>query len=599
MTANGWFQIAIFLLLVLALTKPLGIFMTRVFNRERTFLDPVLRPVERLIYRLTGVQEEREMGWKEYAVSVLLFSSVSMLVLYALQRLQAVLPFNPQKLGGVAPDLAFNTAASFTTNTNWQAYTPETTMSYFTQMAGLAYHNFISAAAGIAMAIALIRGIARREKETIGNFWVDLVRGTLWVLLPISIVGALVLVSQGVPQNLKPYDTAKLVEPFQAGKVDGNGKPVLGADGKQLMAMVSEQTIAQGPVASQEIIKEFGTNGGGFFNANSAHPYENPTPFSNFFEMLAIFAIGSGLTYTLGRMTGSQRHGWAVWGAMAVLFVAAVSTAYWAEARGNPLLPRTVDQHASTLQSGGNMEGKEVRFGIVDSALWATVTTDSSCGAVNSMHDSYTPLGGMVPLANMMLSEVVFGGVGSGLYGMIIFIILAVFIAGLMVGRTPEYLGKKIEAYEVKMAMLVALIFPLIILTFTAISVLKPFGTGSILNPGPHGFSEILYAFTEGAANNGSAFGGLNANTLWYNSAIGFDMLIGRFLMVIPALAIAGSLARKKAVPPSLGTFPVTTPLFTVLLDSVILIVGALTFFPALSLGPILEHLLMMAGKTF
>ncbi|MGE5726769.1 MAG: potassium-transporting ATPase subunit KdpA [Acidobacteriota bacterium] len=599
MTANGWFQIAIFLLLVLALTKPLGIFMTRVFNRERTFLDPVLRPVERLIYRLTGVQEEREMGWKDYAVSVLLFSSVSMLVLYALQRLQAVLPFNPQKLGGVAPDLAFNTAASFTTNTNWQAYTPETTMSYFTQMAGLAYHNFISAAAGIAMAIALIRGIARREKETIGNFWVDLVRGTLWVLLPISIVGALVLVSQGVPQNLKPYDTAKLVEPFQAGKVDGNGKPVLGADGKQLMAMVSEQTIAQGPVASQEIIKEFGTNGGGFFNANSAHPYENPTPFSNFFEMLAIFAIGSGLTYTLGRMTGSQRHGWAVWGAMAVLFVAAVSTAYWAEARGNPLLPRTVDQHASTLQSGGNMEGKEVRFGIVDSALWATVTTDSSCGAVNSMHDSYTPLGGMVPLANMMLSEVVFGGVGSGLYGMIIFIILAVFIAGLMVGRTPEYLGKKIEAYEVKMAMLVALIFPLIILTFTAISVLKPFGTGSILNPGPHGFSEILYAFTEGAANNGSAFGGLNANTLWYNSAIGFDMLIGRFLMVIPALAIAGSLARKKAVPPSLGTFPVTTPLFTVLLDSVILIVGALTFFPALSLGPILEHLLMMAGKTF
>ena len=599
MTANGWFQIAIFLLAVLALTKPLGIFMTRVFNRERTFLDPVLRPVERLIYRLTAVDEEREMGWKEYAVSVLLFSSVSMLVLYALQRLQSLLPFNPQKLGAVAPDLAFNTAASFTTNTNWQAYTPETTMSYFTQMAGLAYHNFVSAAAGIAMAIALIRGIARRERETIGNFWVDLVRGTLWVLLPISLVGALVLVSLGVPQNLKPYDTARLVEPFQVAKVDSNGKPVLGADGKQLMDTVSEQNIAQGPVASQEIIKEFGTNGGGFFNANSAHPYENPTPFSNFLEMLAIFAIGSGLTYTLGRMTGSQRHGWAVWGAMAVLFVAAVSTAYWAEARGNPLLPRTVDQHASRLQSGGNMEGKEVRFGIVDSALWATVTTDTSCGAVNSMHDSYTPLGGMVPLANMMLSEVVFGGVGSGLYGMIIFIILAVFIAGLMVGRTPEYLGKKIEAYEVKMAMLVALIFPLIILTFTAISVLKPFGTGSILNPGPHGFSEILYAFTEGAANNGSAFGGISANTLWYNAAIGFDMLIGRFLMVIPALAIAGSLARKKAVPPSLGTFPVTTPLFTVLLDSVILIVGALTFFPALSLGPILEHLLMMAGKMF
>jgi potassium-transporting ATPase potassium-binding subunit len=599
MTANGWFQIAVFLLVVLALTKPLGIFITRVFNRERTFLDPVMRPVERLIYRVTAVDEEREMGWKEYAVSVLLFSGVSMLVLYAMQRLQGALPFNPQKLGKVAPDLAFNTAASFTTNTNWQAYTPETTMSYFTQMAGLAYHNFVSAAAGIAMAIALIRGIARREKETIGNFWVDLTRGTLWILLPISIVGALVLVSQGVPQNLKPYDTVKLVEPFQVPRVDASGKPVLGADGKQLTDTVSEQTIAQGPVASQEIIKEFGTNGGGFFNANSAHPYENPTPLTNFLEMVAIFAIGSGLTYTLGRMTGSQRHGWAVWGAMAFLFVVAVSTAYWAEAHGNPLLPRAVDRRASTLQSGGNMEGKEVRFGIVDSALWATVTTDTSCGAVNSMHDSFTPLGGMVPLANMMLSEVVFGGVGSGLYGMIIFIILAVFIAGLMVGRTPEYMGKKIEAYEVKMAMLVALIFPLIILTFTAISVLKPFGTASILNPGPHGFSEILYAFTEGAANNGSAFGGLSSNTLWYNGAIGFDMLIGRFLMVIPALAIAGSLARKKTVPPSLGTFPVTTPLFTVLLDSVILIVGALTFFPALSLGPILEHLLMAAGKTF
>ena len=599
MTANGWFQIVVFLLVVLALTKPLGIFMTRVFNRERTFLDPALRPLERLIYRVTAVNEEREMGWKEYALSVLLFSGVSMLALYAMQRLQVFLPFNPQKLGGVAPDLAFDTAASFTTNTNWQAYTPETTMSYFTQMAGLAYHNFVSAAAGIAMAIALIRGIARREMETIGNFWVDLVRGTLWILLPISILGALMLVSQGVPQNLRPYATAKLLEPYQVPRLDASGKPVRGPDGKQMMDTVREQTIAQGPVASQEIIKEFGTNGGGFFNANSSHPYENPTPFSNFLEMAVIFAIGSGLTYTLGRMTGSQRHGWAVWAAMAVLFVGAVSTTYWAEARGNPLLPQSVNQRAGALQAGGNMEGKEVRFGIVDSALWATVTTDTSCGAVNSMHDSYTPLGGMIPLANMMLGEVVFGGVGSGLYGMIIFIILAVFIAGLMVGRTPEYLGKKIEAYEVKMAMLVALIFPLLILTFTAVSVLRPFGTAAILNPGPHGFSEILYAFTEGAANNGSAFGGLSANTLWYNTAIGFDMLIGRFLMVIPALAIAGSLARKKAVPPSLGTFPVTTPLFTALLDSVIVIVGALTFFPALSLGPILEHLLMMAGRTF
>jgi potassium-transporting ATPase potassium-binding subunit len=599
MTANGWFQIVFFLLVVLALTKPLGVFMTRVFNRERTFLDPVLRPLERLIYRVTAVNEDREMGWEEYAFSMLLFSGVSMLLLYLLQRAQGILPFNPQKLPKVATDLAFNTAASFTTNTNWQAYVPETTMSYLTQMAGLAYHNFVSAAMGIAMAIAVIRGIARREKETIGNFWVDLVRCTLWVLLPVCIVGALVLVWQGVPQNLKPYDTVQLIEPMQVPKVDTSGKPVLGPDGKQLMDTVTTQTIAQGPVASQEIIKEFGTNGGGFFNSNSSHPYENPTPLSNFFELVAIFAIGSGLTYTLGRMLGSQRHGWAVWSAMAVLFLAGVTVAYQAEARGNPLLPAAVNQQATAMQPGGNMEGKEVRYGIANSVLWATVTTDTSCGAVNSMHDSYTPIGGMVPLANMMLSEVVFGGVGSGLYGMIIFIILSVFIAGLMVGRTPEYMGKKIEAFEVKMAMLVALIFPLIILTFTAISVLRPFGTSSIANPGPHGFSEILYAFTEGAANNGSAFAGLSANTLWYNTSIGFDTLIGRFLMVIPALAIAGSLARKKAVPPSLGTFPVTTPLFTVLLVGVILIVGALTFFPALSLGPILEHLLMGAGKTF
>ncbi|HYN16050.1 MAG TPA: potassium-transporting ATPase subunit KdpA [Terriglobales bacterium] len=598
MTVNGWLQIAVFLALIFAITKPLGVFMTRVFNREKTFMDPVLRPIERLLYRVTGVDENHEMRWTEYAGSMLLFSAVSMLLLYLIQRVQGVLPFNPQKLPKVASDLAFNTAASFTTNTNWQAYTPETTMSYFTQMAGLAYHNFVSAAAGIAMAIALIRGIARREKETIGNFWVDMVRCSLWVLVPLCIVGSLALVALGVPQNLKPYDTVKLVEPQQVPKVDADGKPVMGPDGKQVMDTVTEQTIAQGPVASQEIIKELGTNGGGFFNANSAHPYENPTPFSNLFEMVCIFAIGSGLTYTLGRMTGSQRHGWAVWAAMAILFLAGITTAYWAEARGNPLLAG-VDQHVSALQSGGNMEGKEVRFGIANSALWATVTTDTSCGAVNSMHDSYTPLGGMVPLANIMLSEVVFGGVGSGLYGMIIFIILSVFIAGLMVGRTPEYLGKKIEAHEVKMAMLVALIFPLVILVFTSISVLKGFGTSSIANPGPHGFSEILYAYAEGAGNNGSAFAGLNANTLWYNTTIGFTTLIGRFLMVIPALAIAGSLARKKAVPPSLGTFPVTTPLFTVLLVGVILIVGALTFFPALSLGPILEHLLMAAGKTF
>jgi len=598
MTANGWFQIAFFTLLVLAVTKPLGVFMTRVFNRERTFLDPVLRPIERVIYRVTCVDENHEMRWTEYAVSVLLFSAVSMVALYLIMRLQAHLPFNPQKLASVAKDLSFNTAASFTTNTNWQAYTPETTMSYLSQMAGLAYHNFVSAATGIALAIAFIRGIARREMQTIGNFWVDLVRSCLWVLLPISIVGALLLVSQGVPQNLKPYDTVKLLEPQQVQKVGQDGKPVVDAAGKPVMDTVTDQVIAQGPVASQEIIKNLGTNGGGFFNANSAHPYENPTPLSNLIEMFAIFAIGASLTYTLGRMVGSQRHGWAVWAAMAILFIAGVSTAYWAESHSNPLMPGA-DYRASALQAGGNMEGKEVRFGVANSALWATVTTDTSCGAVNSMHDSYTPLGGMVPLANMMLSEVVFGGVGSGMYGMIIFIILAVFIAGLMVGRTPEYMGKKIEAYDVKMAMLVALIFPLIILTFTSVSVLHPFGTSGISNPGPHGFTEILYAYTEGAANNGSAFAGLNANTLWYNVTIGLTMLLGRFWMKIPMLAIAGNLVRKKSVPPSLGTFPVTTPLFTVLLVGVILIVGALTFFPALSLGPILEHLLMHAGKTF
>jgi K+-transporting ATPase ATPase A chain len=496
------------------------------------------------------------------------------------------------------PHLAFSTAASFTTNTNWQAYSGESTMSYFTQMAGLAYHNFVSAAMGIALAIAVIRGIARRQMQTIGNLWVDLVRASLWVLLPFCIVGALLLVSQGVVQNLKPYDRVKLVQPQQVAKLDANGKPVIGPDSKPAFDTVSTQTIAQGPVASQEIIKEFGTNGGGFFNANSAHPFENPTPFTNLFEMFSIFAIGSGLTYTLGRMTGAQRHGWAVWAAMTILFFSGVTTAYWAEARGNPLL-KGVDQHVSALQSGGNMEGKEVRYGIANSTLWATVTTDTSCGAVNSFHDSYTPIGGMVPLANIMLSEVVFGGVGSGLYGMICYVVLAVFIAGLMVGRTPEYLGKKIEAYDVKMAMLTTLVFPLVILGFTAVSVLKSYGTSSILNPGPHGFSEIIYAYSEGAGNNGSAFGGLSVNTLWYNTTIGFTMLIGRFLMMIPMLAIAGNLAKKKYVPPSLGTFPVTTPLFTTLLIGVILIVGALTFFPALSLGPILEHLLMAAGKAF
>jgi K+-transporting ATPase ATPase A chain len=598
MTVNGWVQILGFLLLVLAITKPVGVFITRVFNRERTFLDPVLRPVERLLYQLCFIDENHEMRWTEYAFAMLLFSLVSMLLLYLMQRVQGFLPLNPQKVAAVPQALAFNTAASFTTNTNWQNYSGETTMTYLTQMAGLAYHNFTSAAVGIALAIAFIRGIARRQMQTIGNFWVDTVRAILWVLMPICVVGALILVSQGVVQNLKPYNTVKLVEPQQVQRVGQDGKPVFDAQGKPVMDTVTTQTIAQGPVASQEIIKELGTNGGGFFNANSSHPFENPTPLSNLIELFCIFSIGSGLTYTLGRMTGSQRHGWAVWAAMAILFLVGVTVAYWAEAKGNPLL-HGVDQRASLTQPGGNMEGKEVRYGIANTALWATVTTDTSCGAINGWHDSFMPLGGMVPLVNIMLSEVIFGGVGSGMYGILIYIIIAVFIAGLMVGRTPEYLGKKIEAYDVKMAMLVALVFPLVILGFAGISSVHGFGTSSILNPGPHGLSEILYLFTSSAGNNGSAFGGINGNTLWYNTTGGFTMLIGRFLMIIPMLAIAGNLAQKKYVPPSLGTFPVTTPLFTTLLIGVILIVGALTFFPALSLGPILEHLLMAAGKTF
>src|ERR1700677_1157273 len=599
MTTNGWIQIFVFLALILAITKPLGVFMARVFSGERTFLDPALRPIERLLYRLTGVDETHEMRWSEYAASMLLFSGVSMLLLYLMERVQQWLPWwNPQKFAGLQPALAFNTAASFTTNTNWQNYPGEATMSYLTQMAGLAYHNFASAAVGIALAVAFIRGIARTEKETIGNFWVDMTRSTLWVLLPACIVYALLLVSQGVVQNLKPYDTATLVESQQVQKTGTDGKPMVGTDGKPVMDTVTSQTIAQGPVASQEAIKMLGTNGGGFFGANSAHPFENPTPLSNLLQMLSIFAIPAGLTYTLGRMTGSQRHGWAVWAAMAVLFLCGVTTAYWAEARGNPLL-HGVDQHATAQQPGGNMEGKEVRFGIANSALFATVTTDASCGAINGQHDSFTPLGGMIPLINMMLGEVVFGGVGAGLYGVLVMVILAVFIAGLMGGRTPEYLGKKIEAYDVKMAMLSVLIFSLIILVFTAIGVVTTYGKAGISNPGPHGLSQILYAYTSGAANNGSAFAGGNWNSLWYNVTMSFDMLLGRFFMVIPVLAIAGNLARKKIVPESAGTFPVTTPFFSALLVSVVLIVSALTFFPALSLGPILEHLLMNAGKVF
>jgi potassium-transporting ATPase potassium-binding subunit len=598
MTTNGWLQILFFLLVVFAITKPLGAFMAKVFNREKTILDFALRPLEKLLYRVCGVQEDREMRWIEYGTSMLLFSAVSMFLLYLIARAQHFLGFNPQGLANIGPDLAWNTAASFTTNTNWQSYVPETTMSYLTQMAGLAYHNFASAAVGIALAIAVIRGIARRESKTIGNFWVDLTRSFLWVLLPISFVVALVLVSQGVVQNLKPYATAQLTEPQTV--------QTQGSDGKTTTQTVAQQTIALGPVASQEAIKMFGTNGGGFFNTNSAHPFENPTPFTNFLEMILIFAIPSGLTYTLGRMTGSPRHGWAIWSAMAALFLVGVFAAYTAESRGNPEIASiataksgAIDQYASTLQSGGNMEGKETRFGIANSALFATVTTDASCGAVNSMHDSFTPLGGMVPLLNIMLGEVIFGGVGSGLYGMIVFVILAVFIAGLMVGRTPEYLGKKIEAFDVKMAMLSVLAASLTVLIFAAIAVVTKSGLAGISNPGPHGLSQILYAFTSSVGNNGSAFAGISANTVWYNTATGIAMLLGRFFVVIPILAIAGNLAAKKTTPASLGTFPVTGPLFATLLVSTIVIVGALTFFPALSLGPILEHLLMNAGRTF
>lgn len=596
MTLNGLLQLAIYIFVLLAVTKPLGLYMTKVFSGETIFLSWVLGPLERLIYRICRVDKHEEQHWTAYTAAMLMFSVVGLLVLYGLQRLQYYLPLNPQKFSGVAPDLAFNTASSFTTNTNWQAYSGESTMSYLVQMAGLAFHNFVSAATGIVLAIAFIRGIARREAKTIGNFWVDLTRATLYLILPICVIGTLVLVSQGVIQNFSPYAQAKLVEPQQVEKTDDHGK--------KTMETVAVQTIAQGPVASQEMIKELGTNGGGFFNANSAHPYENPTPFSNFFEMLAILAISSGLTYTLGRMTGNQKHGWAVFSAMAILFLAGFFTTYYFEARGNPIFNKhRVTQAISDIegqeQSGGNMEGKEVRFGIMNSALFATMTTDASCGAVNSMHDSYTPLGGMVPLLNIMLGEIIFGGVGAGMYGMLVMIVLTIFIAGLMVGRTPEYLGKKIESKDVKMAMLYVLVFAFSILVFSAWSSVATYGASKVNNAGPHGLSEIVYAFVSSAGNNGSAFAGLNANTLWYNTMTGLTMLIGRFLMIIPMMAIAGNLATKKIVPPSAGTFPVHTPLFVVLLIGVILIVGALTFFPMLSLGPIVEHFLMETGVLF
>jgi potassium-transporting ATPase potassium-binding subunit len=572
---NAVIQVGIFLGLVTAVSVPLGLYMERVFAGEPTFLDPVMAPAERLIYRLCRVYPDVEMTWWEYAVAMLLFSGIGMLALYAIERLQGFLPLNPQHFMGVAPDLAFNTAASFTSNTNWQAYGGETTMSYLTQMMGLAFHNFVSAAAGIAVAIAVIRGFVRRSAKTLGNFWVDLVRTILWVLLPISLVFALMFVWQGVPDNFKPYVHATTLE---------------GA----------KQVIAEGPVASQEIIKALGTNGGGFFNANSAHPYEDPTPLSELIELVAIFSIGAALTHTFGRMTGDRRQGWALFGVMAILFLMGVTPAIWAEQRGNPQFAALgINEAASPGQSGGNMEGKETRFGIVDSALWATVTTDTSCGAVNSMHDSYTPLGGLVPLVNMQIGEIIFGGVGSGLYGMLMMAVLAVFIAGLMVGRTPEYLGKKIEGREMKLAMLFILIFPALILIPAGIAVVTRAGLAGITNPGPHGLTQILYAYTQASANNGSAFAGLKANSLFYNSTLGVVMLFGRFMMMIPALALAGSLAGKKVVPQSAGTFPTNGAIFVVLLIGVILIVAALTFFPVDALGPVVEHLVMMRGKLF
>ena len=576
MSANGWLQFALFCLILLATVRPVGIYLARVLEGERTWLTPLLSPFERLIYKLCGVNASEEMNWREYAFAMLGFSAVSLLLTYGIERLQSLLPWNPQHLVAVGPDLAWNTAASFTTNTNWQSYTPESTMSYLTQMAALTTHNFWSAAVGIVVAVALIRGIKRTSTATVGNFWVDATRTILYVLLPASLIYALLLIAQGVPQNLNSYTTAHTLE---------------GAT----------QTIGQGPVASQEAIKMLGTNGGGFFNANSAHPYENPTPWTNLLQMLSIFIIPAGLTYTLGRMTGSPGHGWAVFAAMFVLFAAGFTTVYWAESQPHPLLDNAkVMQTGTATAPAGNMEGKEVRNGIAASSIFATATTDASCGAVTSMHDSFTPLGGMMVLINIMMGEVVFGGVGSGLYGILIMVVLAVFIAGLMVGRTPEYLGKKIEAYDVKMSMLYVLIFPLIILSLTAVFLLLPtVGLSSLANQGPHGLTEILYAFTSGAGNNGSAFAGLNANTWWYNVMLGWDMLFGRLFMMIPVLALAGNLASKKSVPPSPGTFPVNSSLFTVLLVGVIVILSALTFFPALSLGPILEHLQLHAGQLF
>jgi K+-transporting ATPase ATPase A chain len=571
MTLNGWLQILFYCVCVLLVAKPLGIYLVRVYDGSLTWLGPV----ERGIYRVSGVDPSEDQHWTRYAGGMLLFSAASMLLTYVVLRVQHLLPLNPQHFAAVPDRQAFETSASFTTNTNWQSYVGESVMSYFSQMTQLAFHNFASAAVGVAVAVAFVRGIARKSAGRIGNFWVDLTRGTLYVFLPMCLVLSLLFVQQGMIQNFKPY------------------LDIITLEG-------AKQTIAMGPVASQEIIKQLGTNGGGFFNANAAHPFENPTPWTNFWSMFTIFMIPSALTFMLGRMVKSQKHGWAVWAAMFVLFFGGVTTAYWAEARGNPIhAARGIDLASSATNPGGNMEGKEVRFGIANSALYATITTDASCGAVNSMHDSFTPIGGLVPMVNIQLGEVVFGGVGAGLYGMLVMIVLTVFIAGLMVGRTPEYLGKKIQAREIQMAMLYVLIFPAAILTMTALSAVLPAGLKGLNNAGPHGLSEILYAFSSTAANNGSAFAGLTGTTYYYNTMLGLNTLIGRFAMMVPMLSLAGFLAEKKIAPESVGTFPVTTPLFVVLLVSVVLIVSALTFFPALSLGPIVEHLLMGAGKLF
>jgi K+-transporting ATPase ATPase A chain len=600
MTLNGLLQLGFYLVVLVALTKPLGLYMARVYENKPIVLDRVLGPVERLIYRLCGVGIGDEMNWKTYAVAMLVFNLAGFLAVYALQRLQAALPLNPQHLPGVSPDCAFNAAVSFASNTNWQCYGGETTMSYLTQMLGLAVQNFVSAATGMAVLVALIRGLARHTAETIGNFWVDMVRSTLYILLPLSLVVALVLVSQGVVQTFSEYQRVSLVQPtrYERPVVDENGAPVIDANGQQKTesVTVTEQTLPLGPAASQIAIKQLGTNGGGFFNVNSSHPYENPTPLSNFVEMLSILLIASGLCYMFGKMVGDTRQGWAVLTAMVVIFVALLSVTVFAEQSGNPAFAKLgVDQTPGDLQAGGNMEGKETRFGIVNSALWATATTAASNGSVNSMHDSYTPLGGLVPIWLIQLGEVVFGGVGSGLYGMLIFAIIAVFVAGLMVGRTPEYLGKKIEAFEMKMAAIVILIPPAVVLIGTAIAVVTDAGKATIFNPGPHGFSEVLYAFSSAGNNNGSAFAGLGANTPFYNVALGIAMLFARYWLAIPTLAIAGSLARKKLVPASAGTLPTHTPLFVILLIGVVIIVGALTFIPALALGPIVEHFLMMS----